>query len=37
MEGTLDEVEPVDVEMYLNIESIIDAFEWKKDLPREQK
>jgi len=37
MEGVLDEVEPVDVEMYLNLESITDAFQWKKDLPRVQK
>ena len=37
MDGVLDEVEPVDVDMYLNIDSITDAFDWKKDLPKEQK
>jgi len=36
-DGVLNEVEPVDVEMYLNIASITDAFEWKHKLPREQK
>jgi hypothetical protein len=37
MNGVLSEVEPVEVEMYLNIASITDAFEWKHKLPREQK
>ena|SRR3990167_1751783 len=36
-EGKLAEVEPVDVETYVNINSITDAFEWKHKLPREQK
>ena len=37
MEGTLDEVEPVDVPMFINMASITDAFEWKNKLPREQE
>ena len=38
MEGTLDEVEPVDVPMFVNMDTITDAFVWKhKNLPREQK
>lgn len=36
-DGVLNEVEPVDCEMYLNIASITDAFEWKHKLPRTQK
>jgi hypothetical protein len=36
-EGVLNEVEPVEVEMYLNVDSITDAFQWKHPLPREQK
>jgi hypothetical protein len=35
--GVLDEVEPVDVTMYVNMNSITDAFDWNKKLPREQK
>lgn len=35
--GTLNEVEPVDVQVFLNISSITDAFEWKHKLPRDQK
>jgi len=34
--GKLDEVEPVKVETYLNIDSITDAFEWKHKLPLKQ-
>ena len=34
MDGVLNEVELVDVEMYLNIDSIVDAFLWKKPLLR---
>ena len=34
--GTLDEVEPVGV-VYINIDSITDAFDWKHALPTEQK
>lgn len=37
MDGVLDEVEPVDVDMYVNINSITDAFIWTHALPREQK
>lgn len=37
MDGVLDEVEPVDVPMYLNTDVITDAFQWTKELPREQK
>lgn len=37
MDGVLSEVEPVDVPMFLNMESIVDAFPWKNKLPREQK
>ena len=36
-DGELDEVEPVNVDMGVNIESIIDFFEWKHDLPRQVK
>ena len=35
--GKLNEVEPVDVPTFVNIQSITDAFEWKLLLPREQK
>ena len=37
MEGKLNEVEPVSVDMFININSITDAFVWKHDLPRKQK
>lgn len=37
MNGVLSEVEPVEVAMYININSITDAFEWTHKLPREQK
>lgn len=36
-EGKLNEVEPVDVDMFINLNSITDAFVWKHKLPREQK
>ena len=36
-DGVLDEVEPVDVDMFVNIVSITDAFTWNHKLPREQK
>ena len=36
-DGVLDEVEPVDVDMFVNIASITDAFTWQHKLPREQK
>lgn len=35
--GILDEVEPVEVKMFVNLNSITDGFEWKHKLPREQK
>lgn len=35
--GTLSEVEPVDVQVYLNLNSITDGYEWKHKLPREVK
>ena len=37
MEGKLNEVEPVSVDMFVNINSITDAFQWKHPLPRDQK
>ena len=37
MEGKLSEVEPVEVNMYLNVNSITDAFDWGHKLPRSQK
>jgi hypothetical protein len=37
MKGILNEVEPVEVEMFVNINSITDAFDWKHKLPRDQK
>ena len=35
--GILEEVEPVEVDMYVNMNSITDAFVWKNKLPMEQK
>jgi len=35
--GTLNEIESVEVPMYINISSITDAFLWKHKLPRESK
>lgn len=37
MKGILNEVEPVEVDMFVNVNSITDAFDWKHKLPREQK
>lgn len=37
MQGVLDEVEPVEVPMYVNINTITDAFVWSHKLPRDQK
>jgi hypothetical protein len=37
MTGVLSEVEPVEVPMYVNINTITDAFVWSHNLPREQK
>lgn len=36
MKGILNEVEPVEVDMFVNINSITDAFSWSHALPREQ-
>ena len=36
MDGVLNEVEPVEVDMFLNVNSITDAFVWNHKLPREQ-
>lgn len=35
--GVMSEVEPVDTEMFVNTNSITDAFPWKHQLPRDQK
>ena len=35
--GVMSEVEPVEVTMYLNMNSITDAFDWNKPLPDKQK
>lgn len=35
--GNLNEVEPVEVEMGVSIDSIVDYFIWKHKLPREVK
>jgi agmatine/peptidylarginine deiminase len=37
VKGILSEVEPVDVNMYVNLNSITDAFDWKHKLPDTQK
>jgi hypothetical protein len=37
MDGVLNEVEPVDVPMYVNTASITDAFVWRNELPVNQK
>ncbi len=37
MKGVLSEVEPVEVAMFVNMNSITDAFAWTHKLPREQK
>lgn len=37
MKGILNEVEPVEVDMFVNINSITDAFVWSHKLPRDQK
>ena len=36
-EGKLNEVEPVKVDMFINVNSITDAFIWSHKLPRDQK
>ncbi len=35
--GVLSEVEPVEVPMYLNTNTISDSFDWIHELPRTQK
>ncbi len=35
--GVLSEVEPVETPMFVNINTITDAFEWQHNLPRAQK
>jgi len=35
--GTLDEVEPTTVRTWVSIGSIVDMFEWKHALPKEQQ
>lgn len=35
--GVMDEVEPIEGEMFINTASITDAFPWNHQLPREQK
>ena len=35
--GVMNEVEPVEVDMFVNISSITDAFPWGHKLPREKK
>ena|SRR3990167_9599442 len=37
VDGVLDEVEPVDVDVFVNINSITDGYVWKHKLPRDQK
>ena len=34
--GKLSEVEPVDCKIFVNTDTIIDAYEWRFDLPRKQ-
>lgn len=36
-DGKLSEVEPVKCKVRVNTDSIVDAYEWNHDLPREQK
>lgn len=35
--GVMNEIEPVEVDMFVNISSITDAFPWGHKLPREKK
>lgn len=37
VEGILNEVEPVEDDVFVNINSITDAYIWSHKLPREQK
>lgn len=36
-EGKVNEVEPVTCQVIVNTDSLIDGYEWRHDLPREQK
>jgi len=36
-DGKLNEVEPVTCDVKVNTDSLIDAYEWRHELPREQK
>lgn len=36
-DGVFSEVEPVEVDMFVNLASISDAFDWNHDLPRKLK
>lgn len=35
--GVMDEVEPIEGQMFVNTSSITDAFPWKHKLPKDQK
>lgn len=35
--GVMSEIEPVEVDMFVNVSSITDAFPWNHKLPREKK
>lgn len=37
IKGTLSEVEPIVGDMRVNSDTFIDVFEWKHELPKEQK
>ncbi|TXH49883.1 MAG: hypothetical protein E6Q97_21530 [Desulfurellales bacterium] len=37
LKGTLSEVEPIVGDMRVNSDTFIDVFEWKHELPKEQK
>ena len=37
VDGKLNEVEPVTVPVFVNVNTITDAYEWRHSLPREQK
>lgn len=36
-DGVLEDVEPVNVRVFVALNSIVDMFEWKHALPRDQK
>jgi hypothetical protein len=35
--GSLSEVEPVTCKVRVNLDSIVDVYDWRHELPREQK